>query len=77
MASGFDSHCTMFSADSALAVLCTCDDKEIENALRQGPEAITKLRTALDSLPSLHSTARAQAPPLQGRLHSPACLSLL
>ena len=40
----------MFSADSALAVLCSCSDSEV-----------TKLRTALDALPSLRSTA-APAP---------------
>ena len=46
----------MFSADSALAVLCTCEDSEVQDALRNRPEAITKLRTALDPLPSLRGT---------------------
>ena len=52
MVSHFDVHCTMFSADSALALLCTCEDSGIQDALRNRPEAIAKLRTALDPLPA-------------------------
>ena len=39
----------MFSADSALAILATCNSVELEDALRARPEIIIKLRNALDA----------------------------
>ena len=51
MAQSFDSHCTMFSADSALAILHTCAPGELEEALRNRPEMIIRLRNVLDAFP--------------------------
>ena len=41
----------MFSADSALAILHTCAPGELEEALRNRPEMIIRLRNVLDSFP--------------------------
>ena len=41
----------MFSADSALAILHTCAPGELEEALRNRPEMIIRLRNVLDAFP--------------------------
>ena len=70
MAQNFDAHCTMFSADSALAILHTCAPGELEEALRNRPEMIIRLRNVRLAMLYENATCNTKDFSTQRRCHA-------